>query len=99
MSKLLRSDWKIEKHGAVNCAVFHLPDAKAHGYDEIRGKDGKVHHVEHIDSTAVFDEAALMARIHMVEGGGRSAELEKAALWALQRANQMGWNDKDKKKH
>jgi hypothetical protein len=99
MSKLLRSDWKIEKKGTGNCAVFHTVDPKRKGYDETAAPDGHIKHVEHIEPTAVFDEAALMARIHMVEGGGRSAALEKAALWALQLANQRGGNDKDKKKH
>ena len=90
MSKLLRSDWKIEKKGPHNCAVFHIVDPKKKGWDEMLGADGHIKHVEHIDPTAVFDEAALLARIKMVEGGGRSAALEKAALWALQLANQQG---------
>jgi hypothetical protein len=90
MSRLLRSDYKIEKRGSANCAVFHLPDPKAKGYDEMVGPDGRVKHVEHIDPTAVFDEEALRARIQMVEAGGRSAALEKAALYALQRMDQMG---------
>ena len=90
MSRLLRSDYKIEKKGASNWAVFHLPDSKAKGFDEMGMPDGKIKHVEHIDSTAVFDEAALLFRIKQIEGGGRSAALEKAALYALQRMNQMG---------
>jgi hypothetical protein len=90
MSKLLRSDWKIEKKGAVPCAVFHTVDPKKKGWDEMAGPDGHIKHVEHVEPTAVFDEAALLARIKMVEGGGRSAALEKAALYALQRMSQMG---------
>lgn len=91
MSRLLRSDYKIEKRGSSNWAVFHLPDPKAKGYDEMAGAGGRIKHVEHVEPTAVFDEAALLARIQMVEGGGRSAALEKAALYALQRMNQMGY--------
>jgi hypothetical protein len=90
MSKLLRSDWKIEKKGAVPCAVFHIVDAKKKGWDEMAMPDGHIKHVEHMEPTAVFDEGALLARIQMVEGGGRSAALEKAALFALQQMKQMG---------
>lgn len=90
MSRLLRSDYKIEKRGSSNWAVFHLPNEKAKGFDEMAGPDGRIKHVEHIEPTAVFDEAALLARIQMVEGGGRSAALEKAAFYALQRMNQLG---------
>jgi hypothetical protein len=90
MSRLLRSDYKIEKRGSANWAVFHLPNPKAKGFDEMAAPDGRIKHVEHIEPTAVFDEAALLKRISMVEGGGRSAALEKAALYALQRMNQMG---------
>jgi len=91
MSRLLRSDYKIQKSGSDNRAVFHLSDDKAKGYDETLSPEGRIRHVEHVDPTAVFDEAALVKRIQMIEGGGRSAALEKAALYALQRANQMGW--------
>ena len=90
MSKLLRSDWKIEKKGAVPCAVFHIADPKKKGWDEMAMPDGHIKHIEHIEPTAVFDEAALLKRIQMVEGGGRSAALEKAALFALQHMSQMG---------
>jgi hypothetical protein len=89
MGRHLRSDWKIEKMGSGNRAVFHLHDSGRKGYDEMAGPDGRVMHVAHVDPTAVFDEPALMSRIKMVEGGGQSAALEKAALFALQRANQM----------
>jgi len=90
MGRLLRSDYKIEKKGNTNWAVFHLADEKKKGYDEMGTPDGKITHVEHFDPTAVFDEKALIARIQMIEGGGRNAALEKAALYALQRMNQMG---------
>jgi len=90
MSKLLRSDWKIEKKGADCCAVFHIVDAKKKGWDEMAMPDGHIKHVEHVEPTAVFDEVALLARIQMIEGGGRSAALEKAALFALQQMKQMG---------
>ena len=85
----LRSDYKIEKKGAANRAVFLLSDAKQKGFDELAAPDGRIKHVEHVDPTAVFDEAALLFRIAQVEGGGRSAALEKTALFALQLANQM----------
>jgi len=90
MSKLLRSDWKIEKKGANHCAVFHIADPKKKGWDEMAAPDGHVKHVDHVEPTAVFDEAGLLARIQMIEGGGRSAVLEKAALFALQQMKQMG---------
>lgn len=86
----LRRDYKIEKRGAAHWAVFPLSDVKSKGFDEMVGPDGRIKHVEHVDPTAVFDEPALLARIQMVEGGGRSAALEKAALYALQRMSQMG---------
>jgi len=89
MSKLLRSDWKIEKKGAVPLAVFHIADPKKKGWDDLL-VDGHVKHVEHVEPTAVFDEAGLLARISMIEGGGRSAALEKAALFALQHMKQLG---------
>lgn len=89
MGRHLRPDYKIEKKGSANWAVFHLADPKRHGYDEMVMPDGKIKHVDHVDPTAVFDEPALVSRIRMVEGGGQSAALEKAALYALQRANQM----------
>lgn len=90
MAKLLRSDWKIEKKGAIPCAVFHIVDPKKKGFDEVMLADGHIKHVEHVDHTAVFDKGALLARITMIEGGGRSAALEKAALFALERMEQMG---------
>ena len=42
------------------------------------------------DSTPpqALDEATLVGRIKMVEAGGRSASLEKTALYQLQRALQ-----------
>lgn len=89
MGRQLRSDYKIENKGSSNWAVFHLSDAKRKGYDEMGMPDGKIKHIEHMDPTAVFDEAALLFRIQQVEAGGQSAALEKAALYALQRANQM----------
>jgi hypothetical protein len=96
MGRHLRSDYKIEKKGSANRAVFHLHDAKRKGYDEVAAPEGKIKHIEHIEPTAVFDEAALVSRIHMVEAGGQSAALEKAALFALQRMNQMGSPPKGK---
>ena len=90
MGRLLRSDYKIEKKGSANWAVFHLADPKVKGYDEMVAPDGRIKHIEHPDPTAVFDEVALVKRIQMIEGGGRSAALEKAALFALQRMNQIG---------
>jgi hypothetical protein len=89
MSRQLRSDYKIEKKGPSNLAVFHLSDPKRKGYDEVSTPEGRIRHVEHIDPTAVFDEPALLFRINQIEAGGQSAALEKAALYALQRANQM----------
>lgn len=86
----LRRDYKIENRNGAAWAVFPLSDKKARGFDEMVGPDGRIKHVEHVDPTAVFDEAALLARIQMVEGGGRSAALEKTALYALQRMSQMG---------
>ncbi len=90
MSRQLRPDYKIEKRDRVHAAVFHLSDERRKGYDEMAAPDGKIRHKEHIDPTAVFDEEALVARIKMIEGGGQSAALEKAALYALQRASHMG---------
>ncbi len=90
MSRQLRSDYKIEKRNSANAAVFPLHDERRKGYEEMATPEGKIKRVERVDPTAVFDEEALVARIRMVEAGGQSAALEKAALYALQRANQMG---------
>lgn len=38
---------------------------------------------------AAFNETNLLARIKNVEGGGRTASLEKKALFDLQRQQQM----------
>ncbi len=98
MSRHLRSDWKIREKGAANCAVFHLADDKRKGYDEMGLPEGKIKHVEHIDPTAVFDEKGRRASLPYPDRGSRRAKahaLEKAALFALQRMDQMGLSKKD----
>jgi len=69
----LRSDFKIEDKGAGLRAVFKLKTAQAATEGEER----------------VFDEGTLLERIRDVEGGGKSASLEKKALFDLQRQKQI----------
>ena len=78
-----RHDFKIEKCEGGLKAVFNVKNTTPR-HDWELGKK--------LPKTAVLmSESDLLERIRLVESGGRIASLEKNALFALQRQQQLSW--------